>query len=52
MADRDDNKCGHEMCVCAVTGDDTEYCSDHCEDAADQDLTEINCDCGHPGCSI
>jgi hypothetical protein len=34
-----------------VTGD-AEYCSDHCEDAADQDLTEINCDCGHPGCSI
>lgn len=50
MADENDNKCGHDMCVCAVTGD-AEYCSDHCEDAADQDLTEINCDCGHPGCT-
>jgi hypothetical protein len=50
MADENDGKCGHDMCVCAVTGD-AEYCSDHCEDAVDQDLTEINCDCGHAGCS-
>lgn len=49
MADND-NKCGHDICLCAVT-DDAEYCSQHCEDAADQDLTEISCDCGHPGCS-
>jgi len=50
MAD-DDNRCGHEACACAVSGD-REYCSDHCENAADQDITEISCDCGHPGCGI
>ena len=47
----DDNKCGHEGCVCNVGGE-AEYCSDHCENAADQDITEISCDCGHPGCGI
>ena len=52
MADNDNNgKCAHNMCACAVSGDQ-EYCSDHCEDAADTDMTEINCDCGHPGCGI
>ncbi len=45
----DGNKCGHEICVCTV-GDDEEYCSEHCEDAVDQDITEIACDCGHSGC--
>ncbi|MGC2237688.1 MAG: hypothetical protein WA584_16110 [Pyrinomonadaceae bacterium] len=45
----DENKCGHEICVCTVSGDD-EYCSEHCEDAEDQDMTEIACDCGHSGC--
>jgi hypothetical protein len=50
MAD-DDNKCGHNGCSCAVSGD-AEYCSDHCENAAGQDITEISCDCGHPGCGI
>ncbi len=48
MAD-DDDKCGHDRCICLTT-DDEEYCSPHCEEAADQDLTEISCDCGHPGC--
>ena len=46
-----DGKCEHEMCRCAATGD-TEYCSDHCRDAAGHDMTEIACDCGHPGCGI
>ena len=45
----DDNKCAHPVCNCAV-GDDAEYCSDHCKDAADQDIVEINCDCGHDAC--
>ncbi len=45
----DNNKCDHEMCNCAVS-DDVDYCSDHCEDAADQNLTEIKCDCGHSAC--
>ena len=47
----EDNKCAHGACNCAVD-DDTEYCSDHCEDAAGQDIIEINCDCGHDGCAI
>ena len=50
MAD-DDNRCGHEGCMCAVSGEQ-EYCSDHCRNADDQDITEISCDCGHSGCGI
>lgn len=46
----DDNKCKHEACSCMAPGDDSGYCSDHCKDAEDQDLVEIACDCGHPGC--
>ncbi len=42
-------KCKHELCVCAAQAD-SEYCSDHCKDAVDQDMTEIKCDCGHPHC--
>lgn len=49
MAD-ENNKCGHSACVCMV-GDDKEYCSPQCETAGNQDVTEIGCDCGHPGCS-
>lgn len=45
----DENKCGHDMCDCRVSGD-MEYCSDHCKDAVDQDIVEIHCDCGHPAC--
>jgi len=45
----DQGKCAHEMCNCAPAGD-SKYCSDHCEEAADQDLVEIRCDCGHDGC--
>ncbi|MDQ3221423.1 MAG: hypothetical protein ACR2M8_04560 [Pyrinomonadaceae bacterium] len=48
MAD-EDNQCAHEICTCPTT-EDAEYCSDHCKDADDQDLTEISCDCGHTGC--
>lgn len=44
-----DNKCAHPACNCAV-GDDMEYCSDHCKNAEDQDIVEINCDCGHDAC--
>lgn len=46
----DDNKCAHELCRCAKMND-SDYCSQHCEDAVGQDLTEIRCDCSHPGCS-
>ncbi len=45
----DDGKCAHEGCGCPVTGDN-KYCSDHCSAAGDADMTEIACDCGHPGC--
>lgn len=50
MADEDDNKCGHAGCLCPV-GEDSSYCSEHCENAEDADMTEIACDCGHGGCS-
>lgn len=46
----ENNKCGHEACVCAVAEDQT-YCSPECESAGEQGLTEIACDCGHAGCS-
>ena len=45
----ENGQCEHEICVCPVTGD-AEYCSDHCRDAVAEDMTEIACDCGHPGC--
>ncbi len=46
----DESKCAHDLCVCA-RAENSEYCSEHCKDAVDQDLTEIRCDCGHPNCS-
>ena len=49
MADDEDNRCAHGGCRCAVSGD-SDYCSDHCRDAAEQDIVEIACDCGHPQC--
>ncbi len=45
----DDNKCAHNACSCTVTNDE-DYCSEHCEDAEDQDIIEIKCDCGHSAC--
>lgn len=45
----EDNKCGHDACNCRVS-DDQDYCSEHCENAVDQDIVEINCDCGHASC--
>lgn len=48
MAD-ENNTCGHDICSCPVSGDQ-EYCSDHCRETERQDMTEIACDCGHPGC--
>ena len=46
----DDNKCAHKMCRCAKA-QNSDYCSPYCEDADDQDLTAITCECGHPNCS-
>jgi len=45
----DSGTCAHGACSCPVGGD-MEYCSDHCRDAADADITEIACDCGHTNC--
>jgi len=45
----DENKCAHDICVCPKAAD-SKYCSQHCEDAVDQDITEIRCDCGHKSC--
>ena len=47
--DGENNKCGHDSCVCAVA-DDQDYCSTFCENAGEGDITVIKCDCGHPGC--
>ncbi len=46
----DENKCAHDICQCAKAAD-SDYCSQHCEDAVDQDIVEIRCDCGHQNCS-
>lgn len=45
----DENKCAHNICSCAKAAD-SDYCSEHCEDAVDQDIIELRCDCGHSGC--
>ena len=44
-------KCAHESCVCLVPEDGKfgAYCSAHCQDA--KDLSELRCECGHPGCA-
>jgi hypothetical protein len=41
-------KCAHASCSCMVT-DGKKYCSEICEDS--KDLTELACDCKHPGCT-
>ncbi len=46
----DNMNCKHKLCTCVAPGED-EYCSDHCREAVDQDITEIACDCGHSNCS-
>ena len=45
----DNNKCAHDICECPRSND-SDYCSQHCQDAVDQDITEIRCDCKHSGC--
>jgi hypothetical protein len=42
-----ENKCAHPACNCeAREGED--YCSNYCQDAGS--LTELACNCPHPGC--
>jgi hypothetical protein len=43
-----DKKCAHPGCNCAAR-ENSDYCSTYCEGAGK--TTEIQCGCGHPGCS-
>jgi predicted nucleic acid-binding Zn ribbon protein len=45
----DSGKCQHFLCSCPVPDDGT-YCSDHCRDMTEKDMTEQVCGCGHTGC--
>jgi len=44
------SKCAHPACNCIVPkgGQFGKYCSEHCKEAGD--ITELHCDCKHPGC--
>ena len=42
----DAKKCAHPSCTCTVT--EGKYCSQICEDS--KDVTDLKCDCHHPGC--
>lgn len=41
------DKCAHSLCHCPAHMD-TEYCSEYCEFADDEE--ETNCQCGHAEC--
>ena len=41
-------KCAHASCSCMVS-DGKKYCSQMCEDS--KGVTELACDCKHPGCT-
>ena len=43
-------ECGHEACACVVT-DEAEFCSAHCETAAQASEEPETCECGHGDCS-
>ena len=40
-------KCAHPSCSCMVK--EGKFCSQMCEDSAG--VTELGCDCAHPGCT-
>jgi hypothetical protein len=42
-------RCGHASCACTVAQDGSNYCSDHCEAAAESGDTG-RCNCGHEAC--
>jgi len=44
----DENKCKNAVCGCQAQ-DDGKYCSASCEGTGD--TIELDCDCGHDGCS-
>jgi hypothetical protein len=45
--DKEARTCKNPTCNCRVE-DDARYCSANCEGAGD--VTQIDCDCGHPEC--
>ncbi|HYE14115.1 MAG TPA: hypothetical protein VD968_06715 [Pyrinomonadaceae bacterium] len=49
MADeRNDKVCANPPCSCPVEGGER-YCSVHCQST--ENTVQIDCDCGHQGCS-
>ena len=46
----DGNKCAHQACAC-MKRQDSDYCSDYCENADKSDIAEIVCECGCPDCA-
>jgi hypothetical protein len=42
------DKCAHPACNCPAPKGE-KYCGAYCHDAGD--LTELSCNCGHPGCA-
>jgi hypothetical protein len=40
--------CAHPGCDCQVD-ENTEYCSEYCEDAST--TSDASCQCGHAGCT-
>lgn len=45
----EDKKCSHPACNCQAK-EGSDYCSPYCESAGG--TTEIQCNCGHPECSL
>jgi uncharacterized membrane protein len=45
------HNCAHSECKCVV-GANERYCSDYCSDAADEQETELQCDCKHAPCAL
>ena len=41
-------KCAHPACNCPAPQGE-KYCSNYCHDM--RQLTELACNCGHPGCA-
>ena len=44
------HRCAHPACTCLVAdaAEFGKFCSEHCQEAGD--MTELRCDCKHPGC--
>jgi len=46
---RRQGKCKRDTCGCPPS-EDSDYCSQECEDASKVHMMEIGCSCGHPEC--